>query len=216
MTLFTVGTTPAQSIFTFQPITNLTAFRYVRYLGPANGSCNVAEVKFYGNSYATSLAAVPTNPVAVAGDALVSLSWSASSNAAGYNVKRSTTNAGPYAIVANVAATSLVNTGLTNGTAYYYVVSATNGVGESVNSVQVSAQPVSTVPPQINFETSGGQLQLTWPADHTGWRMQVQTNSQNAGLGTNWVTVPGSTSTNQSFVPMDPVSSSVFFRLVYP
>jgi hypothetical protein len=48
VTLCTVATTPLDNgVYTFQPVTNQTAFRYVRYLGPANGACNVAEIQFF-------------------------------------------------------------------------------------------------------------------------------------------------------------------------
>jgi hypothetical protein len=59
-------------------------------------------------------------------------------------------------------------------------------------------------------------VQITWPADHLGWNLQVQTNSPAAGIGNNWVTVPSSSLTNQVTVPVDPANGSVFFRLIYP
>ena len=62
----------------------------------------------------------------------------------------------------------------------------------------------------------GATLQLSWPAGHTGWALQAQTNAPGAGIGTNWATVSGSRATNQIFVPIDPASGSVFYRLVYP
>jgi hypothetical protein len=85
----------------------------------------------------------PTGLTAVAGDGQVQLSWSATSGATGYNVKRSTTNGGPYANVNTSPVTSLsfTNTGLTNGTTYFYVVTAVNASGESPVSTQVSATP---------------------------------------------------------------------------
>jgi predicted carbohydrate-binding protein with CBM5 and CBM33 domain len=87
----------------------------------------------------------PTNLGATPGNAQVSLGWTAASGATGYNVKRSTTNGGPYTNVAtNVSGTSFVNTGLTNGTTYYYVVTAVNASGESGVSTQVSATPSAT------------------------------------------------------------------------
>ena len=87
----------------------------------------------------------PTNLGATPGNAQVSLGWTAVSGATGYNVKRSTSNGGPYGNVAtNVTGTSFVNTGLANGTTYYYVVTAVNASGESGVSAQVSATPSAT------------------------------------------------------------------------
>src|SRR3984957_17587884 len=75
----------------------------------------------------------PSSPVglqAVAANAQVSLSWSASAGATSYHVKRSTTSGGPYTQVSAPTSTSFTDTGLTNGTAYFYVVSALNTAGE--------------------------------------------------------------------------------------
>lgn len=48
VTLFTVATAPPEGgVITSQTITNKTAFRFVRYVGPANSSCNVAELQFF-------------------------------------------------------------------------------------------------------------------------------------------------------------------------
>jgi hypothetical protein len=79
---------------------------------------------------------------AIAGNAQIQLNWNAAAAATGYNVKRSFTNGGPYANVATaVSGTTFTNTGLANGTAYYYVVTAVNASGESPVSTQVSATP---------------------------------------------------------------------------
>jgi autotransporter-associated beta strand protein len=59
-------------------------------------------------------------------------------------------------------------------------------------------------------------LTLSWPTDHTGWRLQVQTNSLSAGLGTNWLNVPNSIATNQMTFTVDPAVGCVFYRLVWP
>jgi len=147
----------------------------------------------------------------------INLAWNAAVSASGYNLKRSTISGGSYATIAtNLPYLNYSDSGLTSGTAYYYVVTATNIYGESVNAAEASARPVSTTSPQVNFAASAGQIQLNWPMDHTGWSMQMQTNSLGAGLGTNWVTVPTSKATNQMTFPIDPTSGSVFFRLIYP
>ncbi len=166
--------------------------------------------------------AFPAAPTGLAANAVtnnrINLTWSASGGATGYYVKRSTSNGGPYTIVAGPTGTSFNDTGVTNGTLYFYVVSALNSAGEGANSTQVSARAVSFFSPDIAFAGSGvgSQITLSWPGDHTGWRLQVQTNTLTAGLGTNWFDVPGSTTTNSVSVPMDLMNGSVFYRLIYP
>ena len=84
----------------------------------------------------------PINLIAVAGDSQVTLSWTAVDGATSYNVKRSTTAGGTYTTIAsNVTGTSYVDTSVTNGTTYYYVVTAVNADGESSNSNEASATP---------------------------------------------------------------------------
>ncbi|TAL02925.1 MAG: hypothetical protein EPO07_06800 [Verrucomicrobia bacterium] len=160
--------------------------------------------------------AAPTNLVATIGDASVALSWSASSNATSYYVKRSLTSAAGYTSIATNASLAFTNTGLINGTLYYFVVSAVNVSGESTNSAPISARPTSFAPTQLGIAATGNQLQLNWPLDHTGWQLQAQTNSLSTGLGTNWANVAGSTQTNQVIVPANPANGAVFFRLVRP
>jgi autotransporter-associated beta strand protein len=70
-------------------------------------------------------------------------------------------------------------------------------------------------PPTITPVVSGGNLTLAWPANQTGWTLQEQINPVTVGISTNWVTVPGSTTTNQMTLPIDPTKGTVFFRLVY-
>jgi fibronectin type 3 domain-containing protein len=94
----------------------------------------------------------PTGLAAVAGDASVSLSWSAPSLDGGspvtsYRVYRGT-SAGSEAFLASAsAATSYVDTGASNGTTYYYKVSAVNANGEGPLSTGASATPAAFVPP---------------------------------------------------------------------
>ena len=122
--LHTVGYAPPEGMFTTITLTNRTAFRYLRYVSPPNGSCNVAEIQFY------RAATTPTN----------------------------------------------------------------------LNA----------------FVTASNSLALSWPVEHTGWRLQTQTNAGAAGLGANWVDVAGATEANETMVPIRPEAGSVFFRLVYP
>src|ERR1017187_368573 len=163
------------------------------------------------------LLAAPTGLTAtLTSNGEVKLSWAASTNATSYNVKQATVSGGIYTTSTNVTGLVYTNTGLVNGTLYYFVVSAANSFGESTNSAQVSARPVSTASPQITFWNNGGQIYVGWPADHTGWWLQMQTNSVDEGLGTNWGNVFGSDATNQISIPINTVNGSAFVRLVSP
>jgi hypothetical protein len=75
---------------------------------------------------------------------------------------------------------------------------------------------VNTTPTNITAVVNGNQLNLSWPADHTGWRLQTQTNSLSVGVSANWVDVPGSTSVNSMSFPIDPGNGTVFFRMIFP
>ncbi|HVU27473.1 MAG TPA: DUF5703 domain-containing protein [Verrucomicrobiae bacterium] len=175
------------------------------------------EANFALGPSGTATAIAPIGLTATAGDAQVILNWDVSPNATGYNVKRSTVSSGSYEIIAtNISALNFTNFNLSNGTVYYFAVSATNSAGESADSTFVNAQPTAATPPQLNFQTANDQLQISWPSDHRGWELQAQTNSPSAGLGTNWVTLPDSTTTNQMILQTDSTNGSVFFRLVYP
>ena len=107
--------------------------------------------------------AAPTGLTAIGGNAQVALSWTASSGATSYKVKRATTSGGPYTTITNVTTTSFTDTGLSNGTTYYYVVSALNAAGEGADSTQTSATPQAPAPPAspTALTATGGKNKIT-------------------------------------------------------
>jgi len=148
-------------------LTNGTTYYYVvAAVNSTGASANSTQLAATPNVPPPSPPAVPTGLFAIAGKGQVMLNWTGSAGASSYNIYRSTTNGGPYTtLVGNTSMLSLINTGLTNGTAYYYVVAAVSGNGASANSPQVSATPSSTgaapVPPSDN--TAAPYLGLyTW------------------------------------------------------
>jgi polygalacturonase len=159
----------------------------------------------------------PTNFTALGTNLLINLKWNAVSGVTNYNLKRGMGSGGPYPTVySGLTATNYSDAAVTNAVTYYYVVTAVSG-GESTNSLQASAAPLpSSVGTNIFWQVSSGQLQLSWPQDHLGWRLQIQTNDLSKGLGTNWVTVPNSTNVYQTNVMVNPTNGSVFLRMVYP
>jgi hypothetical protein len=85
----------------------------------------------------------------------------------------------------------------------------------AVDGTLAVVSPVNTTPTNITFSIVGNSLQLTWPADRIGWRLETQTNSLSIGLNTNWVSL-GFATTNLANLPIHFGHGSVFYRLSYP
>jgi hypothetical protein len=89
----------------------------------------------------------------------------------------------------------------------------------NVYTVNVLLQPSQTVPKLTN-SVSGNNLVLSWPADHLGYRLLVQTNNLAKGVSSNtndWGTVAGSqsiTATNITIIKTGVTNE--YYRLVYP
>jgi hypothetical protein len=90
-------------------------------------------------------------------------------------------------------------------------------VGDTYGDVSgYAVSSVNTTPTNIVSVVSGSQLTLSWPADHTGWKLQSQTNNLNTGISGTWFDVAGSTSTNEMTFTIDPANPTVFYRMTYP
>jgi autotransporter-associated beta strand protein len=115
-----------------------------------NGQCDVglysvasANQSVDMDDWSLTIAGPPpaTGLTATSGNAQAILNWASATGATAYKVKRSTTSGGPYAIIATPAANNYTDTNVSNGTTYFYVVSATNSLGESPDSAQASVVP---------------------------------------------------------------------------
>jgi uncharacterized protein (DUF1800 family) len=102
-----------------------------------------------GDGGGSSTAPAPSAPVtpvgltAIPGNTQVALSWTSSPDATSYSIGRAAASAGPFASVGESTAASFTDLGVVNGTAYYYVVSASNATGSSGNSAAVAATPMA-------------------------------------------------------------------------
>jgi cellulose 1,4-beta-cellobiosidase len=86
----------------------------------------------------------PTNLSASRGPGkkAITLKWTGSAGATSYTVKRALTSGGPYSVVASgITGTSFKDTGLSDKSTYFYVVTASNSGGESGPSNEDSARP---------------------------------------------------------------------------
>lgn len=97
--------------------------------------------------------ATPSSTVATAGDAKVTLTWSRGITCVAiptsFKIYRSTTSGSGYSLYTTIDANSYIDTGVTNGTTYYYKISAANSYGESSQSSEINAKPAA--PPVTIF-----------------------------------------------------------------
>jgi subtilase family serine protease len=105
------------------------------------GGSSMASVEASG----TTIASPPTGFAASGGNASVSLSWTASAGATGYNVYEGTTSSGEGTtpVQSGVSGTSVNIGGLTNGKVYYFTVAAVDAGGVSAPSGQANATPAA-------------------------------------------------------------------------
>jgi predicted phage tail protein len=141
---------------------------------------------------------VPTGLTATAGDAKVTLTWTAPGSGgapiSGYNVYLGTSPSGEAAAPVNraslVTATSYKVTGLVNGTTYYFRVAAVNRVGEGQRSNEVKAIPVGVpgAPAGLTVSPGDARATLSWTAPGsdggspvTGYNIYVATSADFKG-----------------------------------
>ncbi len=107
----------------------------------------------------STVPSVPTSVTATAGSASVTVAWAASTGTAPvtYNIYRGTSSGGEAAtpVASNVTSTSYTDTGLTNGTRYYYTVSASNSAGTSAKSAEVSTEPQASSTTSVQIDSGG-------------------------------------------------------------
>lgn len=142
--------------------------------------------EFYANlpalrqDVAAKVAATPSPPgaptlSASAGDAVVGLSWTVPSDGGspitGYKVYRGTASGAETLLATLGNVTTYDDPAVTNGTTYYYKVSAVNAVGEGSRSNEVSATPqapiVPAAPQNLTAKTASGKTKgvaLAWQA----------------------------------------------------
>ena len=140
------------------------------------------EAQGFGNAHVTAyqLRALPSEPpfpevpvnlLIDAGDSEIALEWDNNRQFAFSNfiLRRATTPSGPYSNIASLTESSFLDTGLTNGITYYYVVAAENSIAEtSANSSEVSATPElfvpapPEVPASLNARAQDGRVILNW------------------------------------------------------
>jgi hypothetical protein len=114
----------------------------------------------------------------------ITLNWTTSTAASGYNVMRSIDGNNYVVIAANWLGTTYTDSNLNSGPNYYYEVSATNNFGESSKSVPALASLAPPPPVWQSIIQSGQQLILQWAASPgaTGYNLRRSTDGTNFSL----------------------------------
>ena len=99
----------------------------------------------------------PTNLKAVAGNGRVGLTWTGAPGATSYILRRATSPNGPFEFIrGGIPGTGFANTGLTNGTTYYFRVYGVNALGEGPASNTSIARPYGPPSNVISLNFVGG------------------------------------------------------------
>ena len=150
---------------------NSISFQSAAYYGGSGvGQSSIDQIRFAGSYSGLSLKSgsrlpPPSNLSAASGDGLLSLAWSSVPGASAYKVYQ-TTGIAPQ-LRATVVTNNALVTGLTNGTAYTFYVSASNSTGDSLPSATVTNTPRGIAPaPHPSLGTNLSELKdysRSWP-----------------------------------------------------
>jgi len=140
----TLVSTQATTSFVDTGLTNGTAYTYT--VVATNGSASSVASSPVTSTPMAPAPAQPTGLVATPGNAQVALTWNAVATATSYRVYRNGT------LLTTVTTPSYTSTGLTNGTAYTFYVTAVAATTEGPASATVSATPAK---PPVNGTFTG-------------------------------------------------------------
>lgn len=178
----------------------------------------VAGYSTYSNVASVATSAFPSKPAAPTTtpgvEGAIALTWAAVAGATGYRVERSPTGTSGWSQVgAPTSSTSLTDSGLPEGTRYYYRVTAYNTAGDSAPGAANAATAVTAPTGLTAAVVSRARVDLTWAdrsAVESGYAVERSPDGE-----TGWIQVgtAGVNSTSYSVAgPFDP-GTSYFFRV---
>lgn len=185
-------------------LTNGTTYYFlVVAINPA-GTSNASEV----SAIPVPVPGAPTNIVASPANAQVLLSWVDGAYAVSYNIMRSTSASGPFTTVGTSNNTLYTDNTVTNGTPYYYVITAVNAAGTTDSAPPVSVTPLD-LPGAFTVSASllAGDVTLTWSnsVDATSYSVDYYTDPNNISM------VNASSNATSPFVVSGLTSGSIYY-----
>jgi N-acetylneuraminic acid mutarotase len=188
------STTPATGLYAPYYVAVDPADQYVYWTESNSGTIKRALTGTSG----VTVPSVPAGVTATAGNAQVTVSWTASTGATSYNVYYSTSAAvSTTSNLGSISTTSpsAIVSGLTNNTTYYFIVTAVNGAGQSAaSSPAASALPsavitIPSAPTGVTATAGNAQVTLSWTASPGATSYDVYYSTSAAVSPTNYVSV---------------------------
>jgi hypothetical protein len=141
---------------TWRTVASMSELRCVHGVAVVNdkiyavgGACDAKYLKFVEEFTPPTYIPSATNLTVTTDKSIVNLSWDTVSDANCYNVKRATSQSGPYTTITTSTAITYADTSAVAGNTYYYIVTASNEGGEGGASNEV----VVTIPvPSVSLE----------------------------------------------------------------
>jgi hypothetical protein len=159
----------AETTDTVTGLTNGTS--YLFEVSATNGAGTGANSAASSPAIPATVPGAPTITSTKPGNKVVAVFWSPpSSNGGsaitGYTVEHSADGGHTWTSAGSTAETTDTVTGLTNGTSYLFEVSATNGIGTSLDSTAVQAIPalVPGAPSHVTAAPGNDSATVTWQA----------------------------------------------------
>lgn len=187
--------------------------------GPASAEVSATTS---GTTPVATIPAAPSGVTATGGTKQATLAWTAVTGATSYNLYWSTTTGVTTTNGTKISGVTspAVQTGLTDSTTYFYIVTAANTAGESVASVQVAATTLAaSAPPPVvpaaptGITATGGDTQVTvsWSAVTGAVSYNVYWSTASGVTTTTGTRIAGVTS---PFVHSGRIASTAYFYVV--
>lgn len=163
---FNLLDTDTASPFSHSGLTNGTVYHYKLKAKNADGASVFSAEASATPAAAGAAPAAPTGLHTTASTGSATTYWNASTGATNYKIYRAQVSGQDGDLLSTFNGFQYLDTGLVNGSTYYYKVKATNAFGDSPFSAEVSATPLAipVAPTGITATAGDAQVTLTWPA----------------------------------------------------